>query len=151
MPGTNDSFCFSSDCYKEFDFEELPKGVMFSLAMNPYNGLVLARYNHSATAIQVIDELNLELGARIEFLNDNFDYAVDLADLAAYCNGDLSLPNFEPCPFCGCIPEYEEEMTLKQGEIVCCGRMLRLGWFDSRSQAVRAWNNRTAFNINRVA
>ena len=57
MSGTNDSFTFGSSCYSAYDFGELPKGVVFSLAMNPYNGLVVARYNRNPVPVAVVDVL----------------------------------------------------------------------------------------------
>ena len=143
MSGTNDSFTFGSSCYSAYDFGELPKGVVFSLAMNPYNGLVVARYNHNPVPVGVVDVLLKQLVFQRAFLEDALDAPVSLRDIADYCNGDLQIEDFEPCPFCGNVPQYDD----LHGTVTCCDGRLEFGGFMSRRDAVKSWNDRSAFRV----
>ena len=150
VSGTNDSFTFGSSCCDFGSFEELPKGVMFSIGMNPYNGLVLVRYNHGPVALRVIEQLNRELFERVTFLSDAVGDDVGISELAAYCKGDLTLDDFEPCPFCGGIPIYHPcvgEGGAEGGFLECCCGSLLMSGFRSRSDAVSAWNSRRLFRV----
>lgn len=138
MAGTNDNFVFGTSLFSEYDFGELPKGDMFAFGMNPYNGLVVVKYNHNLVPMEVTDRLLREMSDRVAFLSDACDGAANFYDLAAFCKGELVIEDFEPCPFCGCVPEYD----LVTGTVICCGGRLRVTGFSSRPDAVRSWNER---------
>lgn len=147
MPGTNDSFTFGTSIYSDYPFGDLPKGDMFSIAMNPYNGLVIVKYNCNPVPLEVIDTLLDEIHQREDYLSDSLERPCGIGDLALFCKGELSIEDFEPCPFCGNLPVFDWDPGDPSGHIQCCGGALRLEGFEKRSQAVEYWNRRHMFRV----
>lgn len=145
MSGTNDSCTFDLRGFDALRGDGFPVGTLLSLAVNPYNGLVVLSYQHGDKELRVADELLSQVFETISDIREFLVFdglcvdSVGLREFAAYCKGDLVVDRFDRCPFCGGIPVFEED------SIVCCDGRLVMRGFASLREAVSAWNSRSAF------
>ncbi len=135
----NDLVMFDLAAWPDYkDSDANPHGVLFSVRLNPHNGLVVLDYQASSRALSIIDDIYSQIAQDVALISDSLMAPVGLSAFIDYQRGTLKLDAFERCPLCGSYPSFVD------GYAVCCNGFLRYGPFDSEPLAIRAWNDRVA-------